>query len=307
MKNNVQLQKLPLNGKTSGLIFTFASLIPFAIVITLSFVISGIQDELLESRAWYIYLSYAITPVALLLSIFVLYTWLQRKGYTIAVGLNKFDKRYLYVIPLVAFGCIFGLGFLNTYFNNWIIDLGYKASTISPPIANVGQLFLSLLVVAVLPAVIEEWVFRGAILQGLKGTGTVVCSLLGAFAFSLFHHNPLQTIYQFLMGGIYTYLTLKSGSIFVSMVAHFINNAFIIIFSFFAGANYNYGWVQYLLIPLGLIALVGAFFLVRYISKGNAINTEEVEEEQTNQTGDFFKYGSVGIAVLVLQIILTFI
>ena len=50
----------------------------------------------------------------------------------------------------------------------------------------------ALAVVAVLPAFLEESIFRGVMLEGMKALGTAAACLLGGLCFSLFHQNPEQ-------------------------------------------------------------------------------------------------------------------
>ena len=87
---------------------------------------------------------------------------------------------------------------------------------------------IALIVVAVLPAILEETIFRGIILDGIKEIGTVAACLLGGLIFSVFHMNPPQTIYQFICGAAFTLLAIRAGSVWPAVLAHFINNAVII-------------------------------------------------------------------------------
>ena len=87
------------------------------------------------------------------------------------------------------------------------------------------SLWLLLLAVAVSPAVCEEVVFRGAILSGVRSKlsfwGSVV--LVGVL-FGLFHVSVYRILPTAVLGMTLTYAVLRSGSIFTSMLMHFVNN-----------------------------------------------------------------------------------
>jgi len=90
------------------------------------------------------------------------------------------------------------------------------------------NLFYLLFIVAVLPAVFEELVFRGSLLSLFESNkkrtdlrnAVIVGILFGAFHLSLFRF--LETG---LLGIVLTMLTIKSGSIVPAMIMHFVNNA----------------------------------------------------------------------------------
>lgn len=84
--------------------------------------------------------------------------------------------------------------------------------------------WLNLLLMAILPAINEEFVFRGvfyhsykekSVLQGILGCGIL---------FGLMHLNFNQFSYAFLLGTIFALLVEATGSIFAPMIAHFILN-----------------------------------------------------------------------------------
>ena len=82
--------------------------------------------------------------------------------------------------------------------------------------------FLSL---AALPAVLEEIVFRGALLTELKAAGIKKAAVLSGLYFALIHMDFQQFPYAMIMGMIFAYLVLYTKSILASVFAHFIINA----------------------------------------------------------------------------------
>lgn len=84
------------------------------------------------------------------------------------------------------------------------------------------MLFLS----AVLPAVVEELVFRGVIYGGYRRNGSkYLAVLLSACMFGLIHMNLNQALYAFVIGIQLALLLEATGSIWTTMLFHFTYNA----------------------------------------------------------------------------------
>lgn len=89
-----------------------------------------------------------------------------------------------------------------------------------------NQSILGLLVVtAVLPAICEETLFRGFTFGALKEKFKPILSiLLVAALFGLYHMSILKFFTTGILGLAFTYSVYCSGSIFTSMLMHFLNN-----------------------------------------------------------------------------------
>lgn len=96
-----------------------------------------------------------------------------------------------------------------------------------------GQNFLlSLLFTAVMPACVEEFLFRGLLFQTYKRSRMLPAILLTGFLFGCMHMNLNQFIYAFALGVYLAFLTEATGSIFSSMIAHFTLNATSVVMTF---------------------------------------------------------------------------
>ena len=91
-----------------------------------------------------------------------------------------------------------------------------------------GMLFsgfwISLLSVAVLPALLEEITMRGIVLSGYGYLGKWRAALYCALLFGLLHMNPQQFPYAFFVGFIFCFLVERTDSIFASILPHFLIN-----------------------------------------------------------------------------------
>ena len=99
---------------------------------------------------------------------------------------------------------------------------------------TIWDLFYTILVIAVVPAVGEELLFRGYLQKKLSNLliNTDIAILITAFLFSVIHLDFHAIIPRFVLGILLGYLFYWSGSIWLPILAHFVNNAQAVIFSY---------------------------------------------------------------------------
>jgi len=120
----------------------------------------------------------------------------------------------------------------------WMTQMEDDASTTLEAIIKmdtVAQLMINIFLIALLPAIGEELVFRGVIQQiGYRLFQKPVVSVwVTAFIFSAIHFQFEGFIPRFLLGLYLGYIYFWTRSIYVPMAAHFFNNAFMVLLSFF--------------------------------------------------------------------------
>ena len=91
---------------------------------------------------------------------------------------------------------------------------------------SAGEWCLQLLALAVLPAALEEALFRGVVLQTLLDSGSRFGAwLLTTLFFSLLHGNLAALPAHLLFGGALTLAEMRTGNLLVPMVMHAVYNA----------------------------------------------------------------------------------
>lgn len=83
---------------------------------------------------------------------------------------------------------------------------------------------LSMLALAIMPAVFEELVFRGIILSNYKGTGLLKSAIVSGLFFGLFHQDFYQIGYALVAGVFFSFIVAYTNSIYASILSHFIIN-----------------------------------------------------------------------------------
>ncbi len=96
---------------------------------------------------------------------------------------------------------------------------------------SIFQLLLGLLVIAVIPGIGEELLFRGLIQGKLSAIfkNPHIAIWVAAFLFALFHFQFYGLVPRMLLGALFGYLYWWSGSLVLAMVAHFFNNGFTLV------------------------------------------------------------------------------
>lgn len=92
---------------------------------------------------------------------------------------------------------------------------------------SVWGLLFNLFMVALIPAIGEELLFRGVLLRLFKEwTKNIYLAIfITGFLFSFIHFQFYGFVPRFLLGVFYGFLVYKTGSLWFPVIAHFINNA----------------------------------------------------------------------------------
>jgi len=104
---------------------------------------------------------------------------------------------------------------------------------------SMGDLLINLFLIALIPAIGEELLFRGVLQQlFVKWTGKIHLAIfISAFLFSAIHLQFFGFSPRFILGIVLGYMFYWSGSLWLPILAHFTNNAVAILFSYHWVAN----------------------------------------------------------------------
>lgn len=91
--------------------------------------------------------------------------------------------------------------------------------------SNIFELLLVILVVAVVPAISEEAMFRGFIQRSFElKLKPYLAIFLTAMFFSAYHFNPYGFIPLFILGAYFGYTAYMTRSLVIPVILHFLNN-----------------------------------------------------------------------------------
>ncbi len=237
----------------------------------------------------------AVSSLVLFLLPAVLYALFTfRGGYTRFLGLKPPAKPAMYVLGvacmLLAFPLVFWLGEINQLIPMpaSVIELEKKAAVQMERFLKVNgpaDIFINIIVIALLPAICEELFFRGAMQRVMiyitrrPWVGIIVSAAL----FSALHFQFQGFLPRMFLGILLGALYWFSGSLWTSILAHFVTNAVQVI-----AASYATGFIsQNPVVPvfLALASALAVFGILRLIMRMSNVTWNSVfgREEITAQ------------------------
>lgn len=92
------------------------------------------------------------------------------------------------------------------------------------PVIEIVAYFVFCCVIA---PITEEFMFRGVLLKSLSRYGTRFALIITSLLFGLIHGNLQQIPSAFLIGFVFGYIAIKTGSIKMTILLHFLNNTLV--------------------------------------------------------------------------------
>lgn len=249
------------------------------------------------------YISMICTQV-LYFGVFLLYNFIDRTDFVIATKI-KAKPNWIVVLISIALGllCLFGFNYFIGLFDHIIYKVfGVVAGTLS--VSNTWWAFiLCAIFVALIPAIVEELIFRGVIFNGLKEKLSVTKAvLLSAIIFALMHMSISQLVYQFAIGILFALVCHITGSTLYSIIIHFVNNFTVLVISFIDANAFSVSkwgaWeiVGAISLLLGAIALI--IFILKFLQKyckahntqAKTIDRSQELEEKIQETQGLSEY-----------------
>lgn len=204
------------------------------------------------------------------------------KGYDTIRGMG-FEGRFslwatLLVIPLsVALICMgqpLAEGFVRL-----VALIGYDTSAATSIIPSTpGELVATLILVALLPAIAEEYIFRGCIARSFARKGYVFAVFMSALLFAIMHGSPLQLVHQFLIGVVCAVLFFATRSLWPPIILHFLNNAIALVLGYVQNRGSAFAvtaaWQYVVMCVVGVAATIGLLIAVIYLCKARAAKVD---------------------------------
>ncbi len=148
---------------------------------------------------------------------------------------------------------VFELFGINAY-----VDINYECD-------SALDVFLFYVTIAVLPALVEEFAFRGVILGLLRKHSDSVAVLVSGVMFGLMHGNFTQIPFATAVGLVLGFIAVKTNSLIPCIIIHFLNNALSVtqmLISEYSGLSQTYSDIINVMITLLVCALGIISFIV---------------------------------------------
>lgn len=131
------------------------------------------------------------------------------------------------------------------------------------------KLILQFISTAIVPAFVEEFLFRGMILSNIHPYSERSAIFISAILFGLMHQTPFQFLYATAIGVVLGVVYVKTKTIWCGVLLHFFNNFFSVLQSYFLEVldthtgNLVYSIMMCTVAMLGIL-LGGIFYVVSH-------------------------------------------
>ena len=222
----------------------------------------GIEVE--EVAYWNNLLPFALSTIIVFVAVPYFFLWHGNVRLINALKL-RFGNGFAYIAAIFIGICMWPLiGQLVYLVNEWIAFLQgssgelpewkqlliEKAKTIVAQWRTVNPILI-VFCFSVLPAVCEEFFFRGVLFRALLSQNRAwVAIVASALAFGIFHTLSLTDLSSqkfmpsFLAGLVLAWLCYKSGSIIPGMILHTLNNGILVSVAYYEDQLVSAGWIK---------------------------------------------------------------
>ena len=291
MKN----MKNEFNVESSSKAFLWSMFLPqvlsLVLIIILSMFFSG-PEEMQAS------MGYIIPMMIVSQASFAIIYFFSCKKQKISVlsNIKKSTKnlsiKNILICILISVIAIAGLVHFVGIFDGLFEKIGYSAGESLIPNNNFAWFLLNVLISCILPAVLEEAVFRGVIFKGLRNRGFWLAASISAVMFMLVHLSLGSIVYPLIMGLVFAFVVEKTGNVMYSVIIHFCNNFVIKLIDYVNNVSgLNFGEItkaspwHYVIIVVGaVLAVVLIWVLIRFVLNGKQVDNCKAEENQNQET-----------------------
>ena len=223
--------------------------------------VSGLFDGVISDVIYY--LAFAV-PFCLLILL------VRREGKKSSFLPIRLSGRSIgLLLPTVA--PTLALVFVISFVTSFLISLVREPE--ATPIT--GNMLFDLFGFALLPALLEEALFRYAALAMLAPADKKAAIIISAVMFAFAHSSLYQIPYALVAGVVFATLDIMLESIWPSVILHFINNAASVVWIYYSG---NAMLVKIYITVLAILAALSIFVLLVRRKAYKQIFTETVTE-----------------------------
>ncbi len=312
LQKKQEIKNVKKIGMWCGLAVISYIVISYAISLMIVFIswifpsISKIYNETMPSLAFDI----AVTFLAIGVPFFLVHLILKKAKLStdLPFGKAKDTKQATYLVmmflPIMVVGAI-AINYISAIFQS-LIGIEFTAAVNEIKLVGTKETILGVISVAIVPALLEEIVIRGILLQPLRKYGDKFAIVTSALVFACMHGNMVQIPYTVIGGLLMGYLAVVTGSLWPSIILHFLNNFYSVIA---ITTSDNFGDVvstATVLIMVVLFAIIGVIAAIKYSKmKYNTVLSEGDSILITKEKVIAFVVNPATIIAIIILIIVT--
>ncbi len=213
-------------GNSLGTTLLLVQVFGTAVILLLPKIVAAVFPFASTKDVFYEALEYAIySPIALMLAA-VVGAWISKNRVRELIPFEPFSLSEGVGCMLLCFWGILIGNYLTNILSTLVPRVQETYDMISGPDPSTPlELTLNLLQTAAIPALVEEFAFRGVMLGMLRRYGDGFAIVVSSLLFGVIHGNFVQMPFAFFVGLAFGYTVVRTGSLVPVVIIHFINNA----------------------------------------------------------------------------------
>ncbi|MEF9940580.1 MAG: type II CAAX endopeptidase family protein [Clostridium sp.] len=171
----------------------------------------------------------------------------------------RVQKILLFFVLSMGTGYVFNM--LGNFINLLLSGMTGRNILDMTPITDMldGMHWTAAIYIGMIGPIIEEYIFRGLILNRMRPYGERAAIIFSAVLFGLLHGNVSQFFYATALGIIFGYVAAKTGRILYSSILHIMVNSYSVILAFTVFSDsFSQGFISI----LGSLFISGVSFIL---------------------------------------------
>ncbi len=167
-----------------------------------------------------------------------------------------------------------------------VFGLHNSAGTVETSALTPFEIILNIISVAIVPAFAEEFAYRGLVMGSLKRYGRAFAVIASSILFSAMHANTTQIVFTFPVGLMFAYIDIVTDSIIPSVILHFMNNFYAILFTIlYSNSNFDERTLTLIQLVIVMLFLVSGFLSFIYLVRSKKITLSLSDREKPLEPG----------------------
>lgn len=208
----------------------------------------------------------------------IIYVILNKRGFKDTLRLNKLSLKNILFSLGITVAILPSLSLLSVIGE---LIFGSGVSKMIGEMILKMPLPLAIFSVAVTPAICEEVLLRGVVMDGYRNVNYKKVILINGLLFGLLHMNFNQFIYAIYLGAVIAYVVYVTKSIYAGMIIHFVNNGFWVLKG---KVSPNFLTVldkpSIMLVVLSIVSVIAIWYLLKTLKKENDFIYDEIIDEE---------------------------
>ena len=226
---------------------------------------------------------------------------LRREGAGYDEYKRLFHPSLIPALILLPFCMQIFLSYLLAPLQSVLNELAGPGPDVGEGVLSAGDFFMQAAAVCAVPAVVEEFLFRGVVMRLLKPYGMAASMIFSALAFTMMHFDIASFPVIFMLGMLMGSVRIMTGSVWACVLIHFSNNFSALLSSVFIDGAPDAAVAAVNI--LSLIIFPAAVIYLAVKTKPNVVGLRDREKKKTGFSPEMCICLLIFAGMTVIQIV----